>query len=107
METFNSKPVESPFDQSQSAPEDIISRDVCVIGGGASGNPTAIRLKDNEKSIVVLEAKSRLGGHAETYKDPDTGTTLDVGVTVFGHLKKVKDLFARFNILLSNGEFVD
>ena len=36
-------------------PDDIIIRDVCVIGGGSSGTYTATRLRDSNKSVVVLE----------------------------------------------------
>lgn len=81
-------------------PMKTIKKDVCVIGGGASGAYTAIRLQDHGKSVVVVEAKSRLGGHAETYKDPATGTSLDIGVIVFGHLQEVKKIFSRFEIPL-------
>ena len=65
-----------------------------------AGTYTAIRLRDFSKSVVVVESKDRLGGPAETYKDPKTGTTLDLGVVVFGHLDEVKDFFARFDVPL-------
>lgn len=90
------------FDINTFPPEDIIKRDVCVIGGGSSGTYTAIRLQDFKKSIVVIEPKAKLGGHAETYRDPKTGTTLNVGVIVFGHVEEVKRFFARFDIPLTN-----
>ena len=79
---------------------DTITRDVCVIGGGGAGTYTALRIKDSGKSVVVVDPSWKLGGHAETYHDPKTGKTLDVGVIVFGHLDEVKNLFARFNIPL-------
>ena len=81
-------------------PADIIQRDVCIIGGGSSGTYTAIRLRDFQKSVVVIEPRAKLGGHAETYRDPKTGATLDIGVIVFGHLDEVKHFFARYNIPL-------
>lgn len=62
------------------------------------GTYTAVRLRDSHKSVIVVEAKNRLGGPAETYKDPETGTTLDLGVVVFGHLDEVKNFFSRFDI---------
>lgn len=46
--------------------EDIIIRDVCIIGGGATGTYAAVRLGDFNKSVVVIETKGRLGGHTET-----------------------------------------
>ena len=91
---------DTSLDPSQFSPEDVITRDVCIVGGGSSGTFTAIRLRDFNKSVVLVEAKNRLGGHAETYKDPVTGITLDIGVIVFGHLKEVENYFARFEIPL-------
>lgn len=49
-----------PIDESGFAPEDIIIRDVAVIGGGASGSYAAVRIKDEGKSVVVIETKDRL-----------------------------------------------
>ena len=60
----------------------MIRRDVCVIGGGSAGTYTAVRLGDLGRSVVVVEAKDRLGGHTETYHDPVTGGTVDIGVIV-------------------------
>ena len=81
-------------------PEDIIRKDVCIIGGGCNGTYTAIRPRDFGKSTIVIEKRESLGGHASTYTDPDTGVTLDIGVIVFGHLQEVKDFFARFDVPL-------
>lgn len=100
ISTINRGPKEQSIDPSYFVPEDTITRDVCVIGGGASGTYTAIRLQDSGKSVVVVEKRHQLGGHTETYKDPETGTTLNVGVMVFGHVEEVKKYFARFDIPL-------
>ncbi|MCJ1352522.1 MAG: hypothetical protein MMC33_002506 [Icmadophila ericetorum] len=100
MATTNGFHATSNLDPASFPPEDIVSKDVCIIGGGGSGTYTAIRLRDHNKSVVVIEPKSRLGGHASTYKDPMTGSTLDIGVIVFGHLEEVKRFFARFDIPL-------
>lgn len=45
--------------------KDIIVRDVAIIGGGSAGTHAAISLKDKGKSIVLVEAKGRLGGHTQ------------------------------------------
>jgi len=45
------------------AADAIITRDVVVIGGGATGTYAAIRLRDLGKSVVVVETNDRLGGH--------------------------------------------
>jgi hypothetical protein len=78
----------------------VIERDVCVIGGGSSGTYTAVRLTDLGKSVVVVEHKDRLGGHCETYTDPATGLTTDIGVEVFHNLPIVQSYFSRFNVPL-------
>jgi hypothetical protein len=79
---------------------DVITRDVCIVGGGSSGTYAAIRLLDLGKSVVVVEHKDRMGGHTNTYTDPQTGRTVDFGVLQFHNLDIVKNYFKRFNIPL-------
>jgi hypothetical protein len=61
----------------------VIQRDVCILGGGAAGTYAALRLRDQGRSVVILERGDRLGGHAETFEDPDTGVPIDIGVQIF------------------------
>ena len=43
------------------APTDTITKDVAIIGGGASGTYAAVRLReDYNKSIVLIETENRL-----------------------------------------------
>ena len=43
------------------APQDVIHKDVVIIGGGASGTYAAVRLReDYNKSIVVVEKDDHL-----------------------------------------------
>jgi hypothetical protein len=79
----------------------VIRRDVCVIGGGSAGTYTAVRLGDLGRSVVVVEAKDRLGGHTETYHDPVTGGTVDIGVIVFEDEPLVRNYFGRFGVGLT------
>ena len=79
----------------------VIRRDVCVIGGGSAGTYAAVRLGDLGRSVVVVEAKDRLGGHTETYHDPVTGGTVDIGVIVFEDEPLVRAYFGRFGLDLA------
>ena len=87
------------------AAADIITRDVCVIGGGSSGTYAAIRLGEMGKSIVVVEQEDRLGGHTQTYTDPATQVKVDYGVVVWHDLDIVKNYFASFDIPLTKTNF--
>ncbi|KAH6671152.1 putative FAD dependent oxidoreductase [Halenospora varia] len=80
---------------------EIIRRDVCIIGGGATGTYAAVRLsQDMGKSVIVVEKTGRLGGHVDTYTDPVTHLPVDYGVLVYQNLPHVLSFFARFNIPL-------
>jgi hypothetical protein len=79
----------------------VIRRDVCVIGGGSAGTYAAVRLGDLGRSVAVVEAKDRLGGHTETYHDPVTGGTVDIGVIVFEDEPLVRNYFGRFGVGLA------
>ncbi len=78
----------------------FIHRDVCVLGGGAAGTYAALRLRDSGRSVVVLEKSARLGGHAETFRDPTTNTPIDIGVVIFPDNPLVRSYFGRFNVPL-------
>jgi putrescine oxidase len=54
-----------------------IERDVVVIGAGACGLTAATRLKDAGASVVVLEARDRVGGRLWT--DDSSGAMLELG----------------------------
>ena len=87
------------------ASKDIITRDVCVIGGGSTGTYASIRLHDSGKSVVIVESKGRLGGHTETYIDPVSHIPVDIGVQVWHNLTIVKDYFARLGVDLAPADF--
>ncbi|KAI5790969.1 hypothetical protein FPQ18DRAFT_293187 [Pyronema domesticum] len=82
------------------SPNSTITRDVLIIGGGSSGVYASFQLRDAGKSILILEATSRLGGHTETYRDPITNLTADLGVMLLHDLPHVKSYFSRFNVSL-------
>ena len=89
------------FDPSSYDSQDVIIRDVAVVGGGSAGVYTAVRLQDYGKSVVIIEKNNYLGGHAETYVDPKSGVTINLGVIAFPQTKLVKDYFSRFDVPLT------
>ncbi|KAE8450512.1 hypothetical protein EG329_006243 [Mollisiaceae sp. DMI_Dod_QoI] len=81
--------------------DQIITKDISIIGGGSSGTYAAIQLRDDSKSIAVIEQTDRLGGHTQTYIDPATKFPIDYGVQVFHHFDVVTNYFARLNVSLT------
>ena len=98
MESTNKAPIEANLDPASYEPEDIITKGVCMVGGGCSGTLTVILLQDSDKSVVAIKKRSKLGGHTSTYTSTYTDTALYIGVLVFGRLEEVRKHFARFNI---------
>lgn len=80
----------------------IITRDVAIIGGGSTGTYAAFKLLDQGHTVVVVEAKGRLGGHTETFHDSLLAAPVEMGVVVFHDLDLVRNYFARFNVALTN-----
>lgn len=82
-------------------PEDTITRDVVILGGGATGTFAAVRLREDfGKSVVVIEKSDRLGGHTDTYFDPVTGYPVDFGVQAWIDNPTLRNFTSRFNIPL-------
>lgn len=82
--------------------EDVITRDVCIIGGGSAGTYAAVRLRDMGRSVVVVEKENVLGGHTNTFVDPETKETWDYGVTLWHNLTVVTNYLDRLNVKLEN-----
>ena len=89
------------FDPTSYHPRDVITIDVAVVGGGSAGVYTAVRLQDYNKSIVIIEKNDYIGGHAETYIDPQSNIPINLGVVVFPKTQITKDYFARFRVPLA------
>ncbi|KAF8215744.1 hypothetical protein K438DRAFT_1748656 [Mycena galopus ATCC 62051] len=80
-------------------PDKVLKKDVIILGGGASGTYAAVRLReDYNKSVVVVEARTVLGGNVNTYNDPVTDTAINYGVEAYIDYGPAKDFFARFDI---------
>ncbi|KAK7923588.1 amine oxidase- flavin-containing superfamily [Apiospora marii] len=86
-------------DPAEYDPRDVYRRDVVIVGGGSSGVYSSMRLRDHGKSVLVIEKRDTLGGHAEAWVDPVSGTPIDIGVQAFAN-DVAKDYFARFGLAL-------
>lgn len=53
--------------------------DAIIIGAGAAGLAAAKELRENGRSIIVLEARNRVGGRVFTYRDPTTTLPIELG----------------------------
>ncbi|KAI0419354.1 hypothetical protein F5X98DRAFT_334865 [Xylaria grammica] len=88
-----------PLGPSNISGEDVIMRDVAIIGGGSSGTHAAIRLKDHNQTVVVIERDGELGGHVRTYT-ANSGIRVNYGVSNFQNYSVVREFFSRFDIPL-------
>jgi len=71
------------FDPQSYSKDNIITKDVAVIGGGGSGIYAAANLYKLGKSVVVVEKESITGGHTNTYVDQATGVSINYGVQAY------------------------
>ena len=72
------------------------SFDAVVVGGGFAGLSCAVALAEAGKRAVVLEKKPHLGGRAFSFKDQETGVTVDNGQHLFmGCYRQTLDFLAR------------
>ncbi|MEO7101802.1 MAG: NAD(P)/FAD-dependent oxidoreductase [Gemmatimonadaceae bacterium] len=53
--------------------------DAIIIGAGAAGLAAANELRANGRTLVVIEARSRVGGRILTYRDPDVAVPIELG----------------------------
>ena len=53
--------------------------DVIVIGAGCAGLSAAVKLAGSGARVLVLEARSRMGGRATAFADRETGERVDNG----------------------------
>jgi len=78
--------------------------DVAVVGAGLAGLATARLLKREGRSVVVLEARERVGGRIETHRFDD-GAVAELGATwVGGRHRRTQALAAELGLPLVRDE---
>lgn len=87
----------SAISSSDFKPEDIVSRDVCILGGGATGTFAAVQLREQGHSVALVEKKNILGGHAETIYLPN-GEYVNYGVEGYFNNDLTKKFFKQLNV---------
>ncbi|KAH8886298.1 hypothetical protein GQ53DRAFT_876157 [Thozetella sp. PMI_491] len=81
----------------------VIYKDVAIIGGGASGAYSAVRLRrDHGTSIILIEKEDRLGGHVDTYVDPTTNLGYDYGVQNYLNIGNASAFFQSMNVTVAD-----
>jgi len=83
---------------------------ILIVGGGLAGLSTAVELLDRGHRVTVLEADSRLGGKAASWRDAD-GDVVDMGQHVvtplYEHfLALAKRVGADRNIRWQEGDYL-
>ena len=61
------------------SPVSTVKYDAIVVGAGFAGLSAAVRMTKNGARVLVLEARSRLGGRATAFPDRETGELVDNG----------------------------
>lgn len=76
----------------------VVTRyDAIVVGAGVAGLAAAVRLAGRGARVLVLEARSRLGGRATSFSDRETGEIVDNGQHVL--LGAYRDTFAFLEVI--------
>ncbi|KAJ6107200.1 hypothetical protein N7523_008523 [Penicillium sp. IBT 18751x] len=77
--------------------KDIITRDVAILGGGATGTYAAVQLREQGYSVALVEKKERLGGHAETLYLPND-KYVNYGVEGYFNNEITTNFFRQLNV---------
>ncbi|KAL2816221.1 FAD/NAD(P)-binding domain-containing protein [Aspergillus cavernicola] len=75
----------------------VVTRDVCILGGGATGTYAAVQLREQGKTVALVEKKEQLGGHAETLYLPEDNY-VNYGVEGYFNNELTKTFFDQLNV---------
>jgi monoamine oxidase len=76
-----------------------LSFDVAVIGAGAAGLAAASKLREEGCSVVVLEARSRLGGRIFTQHQTDLEVPIELGAEfIHGEAEPIRDVASEHHL---------
>lgn len=79
-----------------------------IIGAGLSGLAAALKLKQANWEVTVLEARHRLGGRVFSHKDQQSGLVCELGAEWVGEShERIKALCKDFGIPLQKHQFED
>ena len=81
----------------QSAPSEVLTRDVVIVGGGSSGTYAGVRLKELGKTFAIVERNDYLGGHGETFYAQDD-KPINYGVEGFFNNSVTLDYLAKLHV---------
>ncbi|EFW17079.1 hypothetical protein CPSG_06347 [Coccidioides posadasii str. Silveira] len=85
-----------PTSSALSIDKEVITADVCIIGGGSTGTYAGVKLKDEGKKVAIVERNDYLGGHIGTlYVD---GEPVDYGVQGFFNTETTTKYLNRLNV---------
>jgi monoamine oxidase len=74
-------------------PDRVSMTDVVVIGAGAAGLASARRLHERGVRVIVLEARSRIGGRVFTRRDPRSALPIELGAEfLHGDAQQVREI---------------
>lgn len=76
--------------------------DILIVGAGAAGLTAARELSFSKHSVIVLEARDRIGGRINTHFGPDSTAPLELGAEfVHGKPPEIFKLAARTRLTLA------
>src|SRR5450756_949931 len=72
------------------------SWDVVIIGAGVAGLTAANELSTSGRSVLLLEARDRIGGRAWTLREPELQAPIELGAEfIHGHVPETFELLRK------------